>query len=95
LFVLDLPFFGTQKIVTQQWGIPFMMQAWYSFCLCSALYIAISLLTPPPRPEQIEGLTWEHPLAVITQSRAMSISDPRLISLILLVTIAVLYYIFR
>jgi SSS family solute:Na+ symporter len=95
LFVLDLPVFGTQKIVTQQWGIPFMMQAWYSFCLCSAFYIAISLLTPPPRPEQIEGLTWEHPLAVITQSRAMSISDPRLISLILLVTIAVLYYIFR
>jgi SSS family solute:Na+ symporter len=95
LFVLDLPVFGTQKIVTQEWGIPFMMQAWYSFCLCSVFYIAISLLTPPPRAEQIEGLTWEHPLAVITQSRPVSISDPRLISLLLLVTIAVLYYIFR
>jgi SSS family solute:Na+ symporter len=95
LFVLDLPVFGTQKIVTQEWGIPFMMQAWYSFCLCSVFYIAISLLTPPPRAEQIEGLTWEHPLAVITQSRPVSISDPRLISLLLLVSIAVLYYIFR
>jgi SSS family solute:Na+ symporter len=95
LFILDLPVFGTQKIVTQQWGIPFMMQAWYSFCLCSAFYIAISLLTPPPRTEQIEGLTWEDPLAVITQSRPTSISDPRLIALLLLITIAVLYYIFR
>ncbi len=95
LFVLDLPVFGTQKIVTEGWGIPFMMQAWYSFCLCSAFYVVISLLTPPPRAEQIEGLTWEHPLAVITQSRPVSMSDPRLISLLLLVTIAVLYYIFR
>lgn len=95
LFVLDLPVFGTQKIVTQQWGIPFMMQAWYSFCLCSAFYVVISLLTPPPRAEQIEGLTWEHPLAVITQSRPVGISDPRMISLLLLGAIAVLYYIFR
>jgi solute:Na+ symporter, SSS family len=95
LFVLDLPVFGTQKIVTQGWGIPFMMQAWYSFCLCSAFYIVLSLLTPPPAPAQIEGLTWERPLAVITQSRPTSVSDPRLIALILLITVGVLYYIFR
>ena len=69
LFVLDLPVFGTQKIVTQQWRIPFMMQAWYSFCLCSLFYIVVSLLTPPPAAEQIEGLTWERPLSVITQTR--------------------------
>jgi len=95
LFILDLPVFGTQKIVTQHWGIPFMMQAWYSFCLCSAFYIAISLLTPPPAAEQIEGLTWERPLAVITQSRPKGVSDPRLIALLLLLTVAVLYYTFR
>jgi SSS family solute:Na+ symporter len=95
LFVLDLPVFGTQKIVTQGWGIPFMMQAWYSFCLCSVSYVAVSLLTRPPALEQVEGLTWERPLAVLTQSRPASFSDPRCIALVLLVTIAVLYYTFR
>jgi solute:Na+ symporter, SSS family len=95
LFVLDLPVFGTQKIVTQVWGIPFMMQAWYSFCLCSVFYIVVSFLTPAPAAEQIEGLTWERPLAVIIQSRPNSVSDPRLVALILLIMVGVLYYVFR
>src|SRR5882724_5132358 len=55
-FVLDLPVFGTEKIVTHRWGISFMMQAWWVFCICSAIFILVSLLTPPPPADKIDGL---------------------------------------
>jgi solute:Na+ symporter, SSS family len=94
-FILDLPAFGTEKIVTHRWGIPFMMQAWWMFCICSVVYVVVSLLTPPPAPESVEGLTWSHPLAALTQEPFKGLRDPRLISAFLAVTVAVLYYILR
>jgi len=94
-FILDLPAFGTEKIVTHRWGIPFMMQAWWMFCICSVIYVAVSLLTPAPAPESVDGLTWDHPLAAVTQERFKGLRDPRLIAAVLAVTVAVLYYIFR
>ena len=94
-FILDLPVFGTEKIITHRWGIPFMMQAWWLFCICSLIYVLVSLVTPAPAPESVDGLTWSHPLAAITQERFQGWRDPRLIASTLAVTVAVLYYIFR
>ncbi len=94
-FILDLPTFGTEKIVTRRWGIPFMMQAWWMFCICSVVYVAISLLTPPPAPESVDGLTWSHPLAALTQEQFKGLRDPRLIAAVLAVAVGILYYIFR
>jgi SSS family solute:Na+ symporter len=94
-FILDLPVFGAEKIITHRWGIPFMMQAWWMFCICTVVYVIVSLLTPPPPPEAVEGLTWSHPLAVLTQEQFKGLKDPRLISGCLAVTVAVLYCIFR
>src|SRR6202167_1588266 len=56
-FVLDLPVFGTAKLITDGLGIGFMMQAWWMFCICSVVFVIVSLLTPPPTPKQIDGLT--------------------------------------
>jgi len=94
-FVLDLPVFGTEKLITQGLGISFMMQAWWVFCLCSVLFVVVSLLTPPPAAEQIEGLTWEHPFSVIFGRKLESFSDPRIVAGLLLGTMIVLYCIFR
>src|SRR5882762_4620294 len=94
-FVLDLPAFGTEKIISYRLGIPFLMQAWWVFCLCSVLYIIVSLMTPPPPPEQIEGLTWKNPIVVIFGDAASTSSTPRLAAGALLATMTVLYYIFR
>ena len=57
-FLMDLPVFGDTKIITDGWGIHFMMQAWWLFCICSAVFVGVSLITPPPAKENIEGLTW-------------------------------------
>jgi solute:Na+ symporter, SSS family len=94
-FVLDLPVFGTEKLITHGLGISFMMQAWWVFCFCSALFIVVSLSTPPPMAENIDGLTWERPLAVIFGKKVEGFSDPRILAGLLLTTMAVLYYIFR
>ncbi len=94
-FILDLPAFGTEKIVTHRWGIPFMMQAWWMFCICSVVYVMVTLLTPAPPHESVDGFTWDHPLSAVTQEPFKGLRDPRLIATVLAVTVAVLYYIFR
>ena len=94
-FLLDLPVIGSEKLITENWGIPFMMQAWWMFCICSVIYVLVSLATPPPSPEAVEGLTWEHPLAVIRQGKGSGITDPRRFAGVLFVVVAVLYYLFR
>lgn len=94
-FLVDLPVIGSEKIITHKWGIPFMMQAWWAFCICSLVFVIVSLLTPRPDPRNIEGLTWKNPIQVISQGKVKNLSDPRVIASFLLLTMAVLYYIFR
>ncbi len=94
-FVLDLPVFGTEKLISHGLGISFMMQAWWVFCICSVLFILVSLATPPPAAEKVDGLTWEHPLAVIFGKELEGFFDPRIVVSLLLATMAVLYYVFR
>jgi solute:Na+ symporter, SSS family len=94
-FVIDLPVIGTEKIITNRWGVPFMMQAWWSFCICSVIYFLVSLATPKPPPEKIEGLTWDHPLDVITRDKLNGLGDPRVLAGLLFAVVALLYYVFR
>lgn len=94
-FMVDLPVFGTTKLLTDDLGISFLMQAWWMFCICSMVYVVVSLLTPAPSAASVDGLTWSNPLAVILSGKPKSISDPRVLSGFLLLTMVALYYIFR
>ena len=71
------------------------MQAWWSFCLCSVVFVVVSLLTPPPAPEKVEGLTWEHPLEVILRAKLAGAFDPRIVAAVLTAVMLALYWIFR
>jgi SSS family solute:Na+ symporter len=95
VFIIDLPVMGNEKIITDLWGIPFMMQAWWLFCICSFIYFLVSFLTPRPDPEQIKNLTWANPLEVISRGRIRGISDPRIVAAMLLILIVILYSILR
>jgi SSS family solute:Na+ symporter len=94
-FIVDLPVFGTTKLITDVWGISFLMQAWWMFCICSIVFVAVSLLTPAPDAERIADLTWDNPLSVLFSSRPATVADPRVLSALLLIVMAVLYYLFR
>ena len=94
-FALDLPVFGSEKIITHRLGIPFMLQGWWSFCLCCVVFVAVSLATPAPAPEKVAGLTWDHPLAMIFQKKRMGSPDPRAVAAVLVAIMVVLYWIFR
>ena len=83
LFDMGFPLLGGVQYISdpvQGLGIPFLMQAWWYFCILSVVYVVISLMTPPPRPEQVEGLTWESPLAFLRQSEIKGLGDPRLLA---------------
>jgi SSS family solute:Na+ symporter len=71
------------------------MQAWWMFCLCSAIFVAVSLLTPKPDSRNIEGLTWKSPLQVIAEGQLKGIGDPRVLAGFLLMAMIILYAIFR
>ncbi len=98
VFLADLPAFGDTQWITDPvkgLGVSFMMQAWWGFCLCSAIYVAVSLLTPAPDPEQVEPLTWAHPWRVLFHGRLTGWADPRALAGALLGLMAVLYWIFH
>jgi SSS family solute:Na+ symporter len=94
-FVLDLPVFGSKKLLTDTLGISFLMQAWWMFCICSAIYVVVSLATPPPAPANVDGLTWANPLAAIFGKPLTSARDPRIFAGLLLLTMVVFYSLFR
>ncbi len=94
-FVLDLPVFGSTKLITDGLGISFLMQAWWMFCICCVIYFVVSLFTPAPEKEKIHGLTWENPLSVVFGRPLNSARDPRIFAGLLLLTMTMLYYIFR
>jgi len=95
VFMIDFPLFGDVKLITENWNIPYMLQSFYLFATLSFIYLMVSLLTPRPRKEQIDGLTLESPLAFLTKGKITGITDPRILSAILLGIMVILYLIFN
>ena len=91
-FALDLPLFGDTKMITDGWGIPFMMQAWWLFVITSIFFVIVSLFTPKPDPKVVEEMTWESPLHVFTHGKVSGWNDPRVIAGGLLLLMVILYY---
>lgn len=93
--LLDLRIFSDTLLITDGLGIPFMQQAWWLFCFCSAVFVTVSLATPKPPPEQIENLCWHNPLRAILEGKLKGALDPRMIAAVLLLTMIVMYYILK
>lgn len=92
-FLFDLPVIGHTRVITDGWGISFLMQAWWMFCICSVIFVVTSLCTSTPSLESVEGLTWTDPFASLREVRGWS--SPPVIASLLLITMIVLYVVFR
>ena len=92
--IIDIPLVGSQKIIADRLGIPFMQVGWYLFLLSSVVYVEVSLMTPAPAKEKLEGLCWRHPLETI-RGKLTGLTDPRLLAGTLFALMIVLYLIFH
>ncbi len=79
-FLLDIPIIGNVKLITEGLGIGFMMQAWWSFCLCCAIFVTVSFFSKPPSPEQVESICSIRDSFMMRHKGAVSV---RLVALIL------------
>lgn len=93
LLVSDLPddFAGLVSDNIHGLGLPFMLVGPIICALCIVTYIITSLTTAPPPASQLENTCWGNPFKALTQGKITGIGDPRVISLILFVVMAVLY----
>lgn len=82
------------QLLTGILGVPFLLQSGALFAISSLVLAAVSLATPPPRPEQVERYCWKSPLAAIAEKPLAGLSDPRILAAVLLAAIAACYWIF-
>lgn len=87
MFSLDFPDANGVKLITNTWGIIFMMQAWWAFVLCCTIFIVVSLLTPTPTLEQ-RNHTFNHSEYF---TKIKSVFDYRIIGIAILVLLAILW----
>lgn len=93
-FCFDFEPISGYMYLTHGWHMPFMMQAWWLFVICTGIYFLVSSFTKRSSPDVIEKYTWKNPLAVITEGKLEGWSDPRIITLLLISVLVVLYFIF-
>ena len=83
-----------RQLITQDLGIPFLLQAWWLFVISSALFVAVSLFTKAPSAACVAKHCWSHPLAAVTGKPLAGAFDPRLVALALLLVMTALYVAF-
>jgi SSS family solute:Na+ symporter len=82
-------------IITDGWGIPYMMAGLILLCMCVSVYVIVSLVTPAPTTEELEKMGWQPPLKAITSTKITGITDPRIAALLLFVVMIILYCLLR
>lgn len=93
-FVLDFKFSPYSRVIlTEEWDIPFMMQAWWLFCICTLIYLLLSQFTTPSNKEAIQNYTWQNPAAIV-KGKLQGIWDIRVITALLLLALVLLYHTF-
>lgn len=103
-FIIDMPgvgrmflgelahpnFLGLVSDPVSGLGIPFMLVGPMIAVLCIAIYIVTSLLTPAMDEAEVAKVCWDHPLAFL-KGPVTALSDPRIVTLFLLGSLAVIY----
>jgi SSS family solute:Na+ symporter len=92
---IDIPLFGETQWVARELGLPFMQVGWYLFVLSSLVYFGVSLATPAPGREKVDGLCWTRPLDALRGAPVGRITDPRAMAGILFVVMVLLYAVLR
>ena len=94
-FCFDFEMIAGKRYISDVLGIHFMMKAFYLFVICTLFYFIVSHFTPRAKEEILQKMTMRRPHSFITEGKVRGISDARILALLLIIVMAVLYYIFR
>jgi solute:Na+ symporter, SSS family len=75
-------------------GIPFMMVGPILTVVCVLIYIVSSLMSPAMDAAEVAKVCWDHPLSFL-KGKIEGASDPRMVTLWLVLTVAILYTIIQ
>ena len=75
--------------------IPFMMMAFYLFCTCVLMQVILSYAFPVQHTESSSVLFWKSPLEPLSSKGWSGIGNYKFLSLLLLLVMTVLYWIFQ
>jgi solute:Na+ symporter, SSS family len=73
-------------------GIPFMMVGPILTVFCIIIYFITSLNTPAMDKDEVAKVCWDHPLSFL-RGKITGGSDPRMVTLYLIISVAILYFI--
>lgn len=74
---------------------PFLMMAFWLFCACCVIMFTLSLLRPHVHTAESSMLYWKDPIEPLRQPGWPGLGDYRLLTAVLLIVMAALYYVFR
>ena len=94
VFCLDFDPISGSRLITDGLGIPFLMQAWWLFVLCTVFYLAISFFSDPRPLEEIRELIFRKDTIRGLGSRISGPKDPRLWAGLLFLIMILLYMYF-
>ena len=69
VFMLDFAPISGSMLITEGFGVPFMMQAWWLFFICCIVFIIVSLLTEKPDYEKISEVSLDAPLNFLIKGK--------------------------
>ena len=90
-FSLDFDLIAGRRIITDVWGIHFMMKAFLLFMFCTVFYFTVSILTPKADPGVLKSMTLKNPLFFLTEWKLSGLTDPRILAGFLFLTMFILY----
>lgn len=83
---------GTKTLIGQ---IPFMMMAFYLFCTCALIQVVFSYVYPVQPSQQSDRLYWKTPWEPLQVKGWSGIGNYKILSALLILIMAVLYWFFR
>jgi len=75
--------------------IPFMMMAFYLFCICLVMQVALSYVYPVKHTAESANLYWKSPLESLKFTGWSGLGNYKVLSVLLLAIISALFWLFR
>ncbi len=89
--------FAVNKLFTHTLiaGIPFMMMAFYLFCVCVVMQVVFSYIYPVQHTAESEGLYWKSVTEPLKEPGWKGIGNYKFLSVLLLAVMGILFWVFR